>query len=121
MKLTKEMMNAIINGISPYVQPLNKVDADTYHRIRDNIEKIETEISPLENFIKMFQKKKMDYLGERQINSEVGTAIIINNFQNWLMQQTTKYKALEAERKLLISKADDINNQMNAFVEGRWE
>lgn len=85
----------------------------------------------IKDFAKMLQKKIPEYLEEVdnsssiQFNNQVCTERYISEnelkaFLRWIIEQTSEYKRLQAERRELLSKADEIDQKMKEYVEEGW-
>jgi hypothetical protein len=84
----------------------------------------------LEDFIKVFQKKMPKYLEECSCDSfSVPPGLYtekqmadaeLKSFLRWLIEQTGQFKRLNAERKELLSQADDKDREIRKYIENRW-
>ena len=85
----------------------------------------------LEDFIKIFQKKKEEYLKkvsqdawssdrrnftERQVENDV-----LSSFLRFLIGQTNQYARLQAEQADLQNRIDKKNQEIEEYVKTRWE
>jgi len=74
-----------------------------------------------EDFIKMFQKKTNEFIEDDcTISTEGITAQIFDTFAQYLIEQTGQFKRLNAERKELLSQADDKDREIRKYIENRW-
>jgi len=86
----------------------------------------------LEDFIKMLQKKKTEYIKEisrdptginrQTIISEKQTAEAeLKSFLRFLIGQTNQYARLQAEQTNLQKRIDKKNQEIEEYVKTRWE
>ena len=132
MQITETMKNAIALGLNEVneVSDLNFDDRFKFARIIKYIKRIpdsanKQKLIQLEDFIKMFLKKKEEYLSSaiRNLpNSQEGMYQInvLSDFHKWLIEQTGQFKRLNAERKELLSKADAKDNEIQEYIANRW-
>jgi hypothetical protein len=83
-----------------------------------------------EDFIKMFLKKKEEYIKLTSQDLEPHKQILLSerqrannelkSFLRWLIEQTGQFKRLNAERKELLSQADDKDREIRKYIENRW-
>ena len=116
---TKEEM---INGIFQHIQRDMKIILEGRTAIPDSQVNgsAPKHLIQLEDFIKVFQKKKDEYVETLYDASYSVAQSELSGFMRWLIEQTGQFKRLNAERKELLSQADDKDREIRKYIENRW-
>ena len=128
MKITAEIQNAIREGLHRATEDAEPHLTELYTNIIQNLRGVPRmqfadpdKPIQLGDFVRMFHKKKAEYLNGLMGNAAKDTADNeLDDFLRFLIEQTGQFKKLNAERKELLSQADDKDREIRKYIENRW-